>query len=118
MLNTLNDVSAAALLIEALGDNRVPVRTAAAIGLRNLREKMTGAGGTSVNDSIAALRDAGKSETSPVTLERIYQAMDYTGLASNPDPQGTAAARAEPGGVFTAGRGARGRGNRRRCGDG
>lgn len=93
LLNTLDQVSTYPLLIEALGDSRVPVRTAAAIGLRRLQGKLAGAGGTVFSESIAALRDAGKRETSQVALELIYRAMDYTGLTSNrPDPQANAQA--------------------------
>ena len=92
LLNTLNDESAAPLLIEALSDERVSVRSAAAIGLHNLRQAMADAGGTLVSESIAALRDAGQRETSPVALKLIYRAMDYTSLAANPNAQANAAA--------------------------
>jgi hypothetical protein len=92
LLNTLNQVSAHPLLVEALGDERVPVRTAAVIGLRNLQAKLAGAGGTAFADCTAALREAGKRETSPVTLQLIYRAIDYTALSSPPDPKVSAAA--------------------------
>lgn len=92
LLNTLNEVSAHPLLIEALGDERVPVRTAAVIGLRNLQAKLAGAGGTAFADCTAALSEAGKRETSPVTLQLIYRAIDYTALSSPPDPKVSAAA--------------------------
>jgi hypothetical protein len=87
VLNTLNEAPTYTLLIEALGDQRVPVRAAAAIGLRSLQTKLVGAGGNAFADTIAALRDAGKREESPVTLQLIYRAMDY---ASSPDPRALA----------------------------
>lgn len=92
LLNTLNEVSAHPLLIEALRDKRVPVRTAAVIGLRHLQKNLAKAGGTFFSETITALREAGKRETSPVTLQQIYRAMDYTEAGSNPDPKANAAA--------------------------
>ena len=92
VLNTLNEVPTYTVLTEALGDQRVPVRAAAAIGLRNLQSKLAAAGGNAFAESIAALRDAGKREESPVALQLIYRAMDYSGLGSSPDPKANAAA--------------------------
>jgi hypothetical protein len=95
LVNTLDDVAAQPLLIETLRDERVPVRTAGAIGLRRLQAQIVNAGGTAVADTLRALRDAGTRETSPVTLQLIYGAMNYTSLATPPDPKVVATAVAE-----------------------
>jgi len=93
VLNLLDDVSAHPLLIEVLRDERVPVRTAAVIGLARLRPKIAGAGAGPFATVIAELRDAGKRETSAVTLKMIYGAMNYTGPGfSSPDAKANAAA--------------------------
>jgi len=92
VLNTLNEVSSCKVLTEALGDQRVPVRTAAAIGLRRLRTELA-RGDDFFSQSLVALREAGKRETSPVALQLIYRAMDYTELGANPpDPKANALA--------------------------
>jgi hypothetical protein len=88
VLGTLDALPTSSVLLEALGDQRVPVRAAAAIGLRILQDKLAGAGGNAFTESLAALRDAGKREESPVVLQLIYRAMDYTG--SSPDPKANA----------------------------
>ncbi|MFQ5805191.1 MAG: hypothetical protein ACE5I3_01935 [Phycisphaerae bacterium] len=93
VLNTLNHQASYKLLIDALGDRRVPVRTTAAIGLRRLQKELVRAGGNVFAESIAALREAGKRETSPVALQLIYRAMDYTEVGANPpDPKANALA--------------------------
>jgi hypothetical protein len=92
ILNTFDQVSAYQVLIEALSDKRVPVRSAAAIGLANLRQKLAGAGGSVLSESLAALREAGKRETSSLALQHIYRALDYTTLSSPPDPKANAVA--------------------------
>ncbi len=93
VLNTLNEGSSYKLLIEVLGDTRVPVRAAAAIGLRRLQAKLAAAGGEAFSETIAALREAGQRETSPVALQLIYRAMDYTEVRPNrPDPKANALA--------------------------
>jgi hypothetical protein len=83
-LNTLAEASTYKLLTEALGDQRVPVRTAAVIGLRHLRQKLVGRGDDSLSQSIRALREAGKGESSAVALQLIYRALDYTDVGANP----------------------------------
>lgn len=90
VLNTLNALPTYTMLIEALGDQRVPVRAAAAIGLRNLQSKLAGTGGSAFTESVAALRDAGKREESHVALQLIYGAMDYSGSSPDPKASGTA----------------------------
>ena len=92
VLNTFNEAQTYPLLIEALGDQRVPVRAAAAIGLRYLRPKLVAEGGNALSATIAALRDAGRREESHVALQLIYRAMDYTGVGSLPDPKANASA--------------------------
>lgn len=93
LVSGLERVSAQPLFVEALRDQRVPVRSAAAIGLRRLRPKLAAAGGETFSSSLTALREAGKREESPVTLQLIYRALDYTAAdLTNPDPKLTAAA--------------------------
>lgn len=84
VLNALNEPAIRPVLIEALGDERVPVRAAAAIGLRNLQPKLAGAGGDAMANTIAALREAGKREESPVVLQLIYRALDFGSTPSDP----------------------------------
>ncbi len=92
VLNTLLDARTHTVLIEALGDERVPVRAAAAIGLRKLHAKLVAAGGTAYADCIRALRDAGRRESSVVVLKLIYAAMDFSGSGASPDPKADATA--------------------------
>ncbi|MBU0637784.1 MAG: hypothetical protein KKB50_02890 [Planctomycetes bacterium] len=91
-LNTFNEVAAAPVLVEALQDSRAAVRTTAAVGLRDLRVKLVVAGGNTVSETLNALRDAAKSETSPVALKAIYQAMNFNELPNPPEPKLLAAA--------------------------
>ena len=85
-LNTLNDPDARGVLLEALQDQRVGVRMAAVVGLRNLRVKLALAGTPVFTETLNGLRDAGKRETSSVTLKTIYQAMNYPAVVpSLPD---------------------------------
>ncbi len=91
--NTLDQVDAYKLLVEALGNKRVPVRTAAAIGLRQLRPKLAVAGDPAFSQVIHALETAGKQETSAITLGIVYEAMDYTAVGrGSPDRKVIAAA--------------------------
>lgn len=82
-----------ALMIENLKDERVAVRLAAAVGLRNLRTRLAPAGAGFVGNAVNALRDAGKTETSAAVLRAIYQALNYPEVVpSPPDPRVIAAA--------------------------
>jgi len=91
-LNTLNDPDARGVLLEALKDQRVGVRMAAVVGLRNLRVKLALEGAPVFTEVLNALRDAGKRETSSVTLKTIYQAMDYPAVVpSLPDAKANVA---------------------------
>lgn len=84
VLGTFNALEAHPVLLEALQDERVGVRAAAAIGLRSLRPKIAAAApayGTVVN----ALREAGKKERSRDTLRSIYGALAYADLPTPPD---------------------------------
>jgi len=90
VLNTLKALPTYPMLIEALGDQRVPVRAAAAVGLRNLRPKLASTGGNAFTETIAALRDAGKREESHAALQLIYSALDYSGSSPDPKASGTA----------------------------
>jgi hypothetical protein len=92
-LNTLNDPDARGVLLEALQDQRAGVRMAAAVGLRNLRVRLALEGAGVFTETLTALRDAGKRETSSVTLKTIYQAMDYPAVVpSLPDRKANVAA--------------------------
>lgn len=85
-----------ALMIENLKDERVAVRLAAAVGLRNLRTRLAPAGGGFVGNAVNALRDAGKSESSAAVLRVIYQALNYPEVVpSPPEPRVIAAAVAD-----------------------
>ena len=77
LLDTFKELDAYPILVQALGDARVPVRAAAAIGLRNLQTKIAGASGNIFNEVIAALREAGKKEESAVVLKLIYEALNF-----------------------------------------
>lgn len=89
---SLNEATTAPLLLEALKDERVAVRTAAAVGIRNCRAKLALAGGNYFSDAVAALREAGKKETSAVTLAAIYQALNFAEGGSPPDARANCAA--------------------------
>ncbi len=78
--NTLDKVEAYKALLKALSNQRVPVRTAAAIGLRRLRPKLAAAGDPAFSQTIQALADAAAKETSAITLGILYEAMDYTAV--------------------------------------
>lgn len=92
LLTVLNDPAAHDLLLEALKDKRVAIRTSAAVGLRTLRAALAQLGSDAVTRTITALHDAGRSESSAVALKAIYQALDYASLPSAPDSNANAAA--------------------------
>ncbi len=80
------------LLLEALQDERVAVRSTAAIGLRSIRERLAQAGAEFHGRALAALRDAAKKETSREALRLIYQAMNFAALPAPPDAKANTAA--------------------------
>lgn len=93
LLNTLDRKEVYKTLVAALSDERVPVRTAAAVGLRRLRPLVARAGDNSFAETLAALSAAGKRETSAVALSVIYGALDYSGVGiTSPNPKSNAAA--------------------------
>ncbi|MCA9244271.1 MAG: hypothetical protein KDA32_09970 [Phycisphaerales bacterium] len=92
-LSTLNAIETHTTLVAAMRDSRAAVRAAAAVGLRTLRAKIAAAPGDAVGQTLRALRDAGKSETSPATLKLIYLALNYAGV--NADQKGPAVALVE-----------------------
>ncbi len=77
LLAALNEPVTYPLLVEALRDGRAAVRTAAAVGLRNLRAKLAVLGGNALSETMAALRAAGQQESSAPALRAIYQALNY-----------------------------------------
>jgi len=85
LLGQLDDPAARPIFIEALKDERVAVRTVAAVGLRALRPRLVAAGGTTVEETLSALAATGAKETSKVTLESIYRAMNFQELPTTPD---------------------------------
>jgi hypothetical protein len=88
LLSALNEPQTHPVLLEAIRDERSGVRAAAAVGLRNLRAKLSGLGGAYVSDTFAALREAGRRESSAPVLRTIYQALDYPETVPNPpDPR-------------------------------
>lgn len=91
VLDLLNAPATAETLLEALRDERVAVRTAAAVGLRDLRKKLALQGAPVVSRVIDALREVGVAEASPAVLGVIYHAMNYVGAVPNPpNPEGNA----------------------------
>ncbi len=91
VLGELNEAQTYELLTQAVRDERVAVRSAAAVGLRKLRVKIALAGGKALTDTLEALKQAGMRESSPVTLELIYHALDYPSAVPNPpDPRANA----------------------------
>ena len=91
-LNLINDVEAYAVFIEALSDERTGVRYTAAAGLRNLRARLSVAGGKYVNEPLASLREAGLRETSKLTLRAIYKALNFRDLPNPPEIKANAEA--------------------------
>lgn len=87
LLGSFNDMVAHPTLLEALKDERVGVRTAAAVGLVHMRGAIVQAGSNSVSATLTALVAAGKQETSAVALESMYRAMDYQSSTPAGDPQ-------------------------------
>jgi hypothetical protein len=92
LLGSFDDMAAHPTLLEALGDERVGVRTAAAVGLARMRGAIVQAGGNVVAATLAALVDAGKNEASAVALKSMYRAMDFQSSSPSGDPQAVARA--------------------------
>jgi hypothetical protein len=84
VLGSFRTLQARELFIEMLGDERVGVRAAAALGLRVLRQPIANAGGDTYSNTLQALRSAGEAEKSRDTLRAIYAAMDYPALETPP----------------------------------
>lgn len=92
-LGAFKEPAAYRVFVEALGDQRVSVRAAAARGLRILRKSIPQAGAAAFGEVLSALRDAGKKESAPVVLKLIFQAMNFREVLPNPpDPKLNAAA--------------------------
>jgi hypothetical protein len=88
LLGSLNEATTYPVLIEALKDERIGVRTAAAAALRGLRVKLALPGGNYFAETMVALKDAAQKETSSVALQIMYQAMNYPEVVpSPPDPK-------------------------------
>lgn len=77
LVASFGELSAQKLLVAALADERVGIRTAGAIGLANLRTKLASAGGGALTESIDALREAAKKESSGAALKAIYHALNF-----------------------------------------
>lgn len=92
VINTFNTADALPVLLEALQDDRVGIRAAAAVGLRTLREKLAAAGRDVTARALTGLKEAGKREKSRDTLKTIYGAMNYAELSAQPDAKGNIAA--------------------------
>ena len=92
VVNTFNTIDELPVLLDALQDDRVGVRAAAAIGLRSLREKVVQSGKDAFQRVLAGLKEAGKKEKSRDTLKAIYAAMNYAEVSGSPDPKANAAA--------------------------
>lgn len=95
LLNTLNRADASRTLIDALASDQVAIRTVAAVGLRDLRQRIMVAGNEFYARTIDALREAGKKESAAVALKAIYQALDFSAVGTPPDTRQIAAAALE-----------------------
>jgi hypothetical protein len=82
--DTLNVIEARTVFVAALGDERVGVRAAAAVGLRHLRPRLGQGGPDAYQASLTALRDAAIKEKSREALRAMYQAMSYAGVTPAP----------------------------------
>lgn len=91
-VGTLDSAEAQPLLVEALRSESPPVRTAAAVGLRDLRRTLAVAGEQFFSGTVSALRDAAQRESSPVALDTLYQALNFPAVATAPDPKALAQA--------------------------
>jgi hypothetical protein len=87
IVNTFGSADAVSVLLDALPDERVGVRAAAVVGLRSLKDKIAAAGRDPFQKVVTALRDAGIKENSRETLRTIYIALDYSAVASAPEPK-------------------------------
>lgn len=88
ILAGLREMATSKVLLEALGHEQPAVRAAAASGLRGLRAKLAAAGAPVLNEALAALREAGRRESSQVALKAIYGAMNVREVVqSHPDPK-------------------------------
>ncbi len=92
LVASFGDPAAQKLLLQALADERVGIRTAAAIGLANLRTKLGSAGGQPLTESIEALREAAKKETSGAALKTIYYALNFPAAGATVDAKSLSAA--------------------------
>ncbi len=92
VINTLQSVEVLPALLEGLRDERVGVRTAAALGLRSLRDKLAAAGKDAYQRALAGLKEAGRQERARETLKAIYAAMNYADLPAGADPKATGTA--------------------------
>ena len=85
VLGSFQTLDAHTVFVQALRDDRVGVRAAAALGLRSLRPQIAAAGGTVYTSVLTALSEAGGKEKSRDTLRAIYAALDYAALTNPPD---------------------------------
>lgn len=85
--NGFGTAAALPMLLEALQDERVGVRAAAAVGLRTLRPQIAAAGRDTFQRVLEALKSVGRQEKSRQTLALIYAAADYAGIQGTPDPR-------------------------------
>ncbi len=92
VVNTLASVEALPALLEGLRDDRVGVRTAAALGLRSLRDKLAAAGKDVYQRALTALKEAGRQERARETLKALYAAMNYAELSAGADAKATGTA--------------------------
>ena len=92
VLNTLQSAETLPALLEGLRDDRVGVRTAAALGLRSLRDKLAAAGKDVYSRALTSLKEVGRQERARETLKAIYAAMNYAELSAGADAKATALA--------------------------
>lgn len=84
LLARFDDLRCLNFLTEALADDRAAVRATAVIALRRLQPKLA-ADAAGYGSVLAALKAAGKKESSGETLRLIYAALNYTGVQTAPN---------------------------------
>lgn len=89
---TFNNAVTQPMFTEALQDERVGVRAAAAVGLRSLRAQIAQTGGETFGNVVARLKAVGEREKSTKTLKTIYEALNYATLGAPPDREVAATA--------------------------
>ncbi|MFH1748968.1 MAG: hypothetical protein ABIG44_18195 [Planctomycetota bacterium] len=84
LLNLFDNIRGLDVLLDALGDQRAALRATAVVALRKLQPKIA-PNPEAYNRVVAALRDAGKTESAREVLQLIYRALEYSRVQPPPD---------------------------------